>query len=298
MAYQTGTSSGPADLVSKLATFAAANGWTVTPATTGIVLSKGTIVCGMHSDATNVFMRGALSVNGGAAWNAQPNNSGFSVTVNTLAGPFPAYHFYSDSESGAERLYAAVEIASGQFRHLLICQLIKIGVWTGGTYIAGTFHNMNTPWVDSKDDSNHNYIADTNGANNCHLWCDADARVNSWSKHGTEGSVVATECIGNYRNNGLGYNSLQIGHGRYSLRSILQPLMLFQNRPSALRSIVGIIPNLRGVSMELYPVGFLDNIGGDDWRMWPDTLRTDNNGSVGSTTPSSGWYGYASRQIA
>lgn len=298
MAYETGTSSGPADLLGKLIAFAVANGWTSTIATAGSVLSKGSMVCGVFSDATNIYLRGGLSVSAGVAWNAQPNNPGGSVTCNVGAGPYPAYHFYSDTEAGAERLYAAIEIASGVFRHILICRLVKIGTWTGGTYIAATFHNNSTPWVDNKDYDGHNYLADSIGSSNVHLHCDADGRVNSWSLAVSTGSTSVTGFHGNYRTSGLGWNSLQVGHARFSLRTILQPIMLFQIRPSGLKSIVGYIPNLRGVNMELYPVGFLDNIGGDDWRMWPNTLRTDNNGSVGTTTPSSGWYGYASRQIA
>jgi hypothetical protein len=298
MAYETGTSSGPSDLVSKLLTFAAANGWTVTPATVGSVLSKSDIVCGILADATTIQLCGGLSASGAVAWNAQPNNPGVSFSCNVGAGPYPAYHFYSDAESGAERLYASIEISSGIYRHLLMCRLVKIGAWTGGTYIAATYHLLSTPYIDSKEASQHAYLADTNGISNHHLSCDTDGRVNSWSTGVDSGSSVVTGFHGNYRNGGLGYNSLQVGHARFSLRTILQPLLIFQIRPSGLRSIVGYVPNLRGVNMELYPVGFLDNIGGDDWRMWPNTLRTDNNGSIGSTTPSSGWYGYASRQIA
>lgn len=296
MSYETGTASGPSDLLAKLRTFAVANGWTSTVVTGGHVLSKSTMVCGVMADATTIQMRGGTALNSGAAWNAQTNHSNATTSSNVGAGPFPTYHFYSDSESGAERLYAAIEIAAGIYRHLLICQLKKIGVWTGGTYIASTFHSVATNEITQKDSIAHNLIADSVGDNNNQLWCDADGRSNSWSLHRTTISTL-NGIIGNVRISGINYNSWLVGHARYSMRSVLQPMMLFQNRPSSLRSIAGTIPNLRTVNLELYPVGFQENIGGENWDMWPATLRTDNNGSAGAGIPSSGWYGYASKRV-
>ena len=297
MAYQTGTSTGPADLLSKLITFALANGWTSTAVTGGSVINIGSVRTAIRATATAIELRGCLSANGGANWDAQPNQSTITSQCNTGAGPVPAYHFYADAESGVDRLHAVIEVAAGVYRHIVICGLIKMGAFTGGTYVCGTKHDTSEHQTNQPDSGNHHYIGETScNFDGSHVWCDADGRVNSWSQIYNAGDFTVTRAIGSVRGAGINYDNWYTGYARWNMRTILQPIWLFQNRPSSLRSIIGRLPNIRIVNMALYPVGFQENIGGENWDMWPATARHVGD-TIGTTVPSSGAYGYALRRI-
>jgi hypothetical protein len=45
--------------------------------------------------------------------------------------------------------------------------------------------------------------------------------------------------------------------------------------------------------MRNHTPGEIVNIGGSDFQLWPPVSRTDTWGSNSSTTPSSGYFGYA-----
>jgi len=296
MPYQTGTSTGPADLLAKLVTFATANGWAAGSPSSGAVLSKNGIVCGLNATATDIQLRGALGA-GPGAWSAQVNSVGTTATCNMNAGPFPAYHFYSVAESGRELLAAVVEISAGVYRHFILTQLIKLGTWTGGTYIAATNFDLSTFQYPSLDTGNHCYIADANNNSaHAHVHCDADGRVNSWSLQRTASDTgTLAQCTGSLRSGGILWPQFRAGYSRSSLRTLLIPMWIYQNRSADLRSKLGQIPGMRHINIGRYAVGQQDNFGGDNYQVWPANARgpTHTDSANGSGVANSGWYGYA-----
>jgi hypothetical protein len=297
MAYETGVASSPADLLTKLATFAVTNGWANTAASGGgLMLSKGQIVVGLNTDSDELFSRGATAVNGALAYNAQPNNSGTTHSCDLGAGPFTAYHFYSLVEEGKDLLAACVEISSGVFRHWVAADLIKFGAWTGGPYFNSQNHNDGSSEANDPYSSYHRYICDTqqsNASQSGHAWVDVDGLTNNWKLETHDGDYTAsTRGPGVFRQDGMLYWFSQVGYQRFNLRTPLFPADIYVNRPSSLRSIMGRIPAFRLCSMRNHTPGEIVTIGGADFQLWPCVSRTDAWGAT-STTPSSGYFGYA-----
>lgn len=298
MAYETGAASSPADLLSKLATFAAANGWTVSTPTSGRVFEKGTIFCGANSDANGFSLRGCLSYNAGAAWNAQPNASSQTPYCNTGAGPFTAYHFFIGEEGTSDYINVVVEISVGVYRHAIICGVVKAGAWTGGTYVDSVFHDTGATRINLPESPWHRYIADTDhtqiGGTVCgSMYCDADGRVNSWSPIYAYDNLAVENAIGSMRTRGMLWNLYNVGYARWNLRTILEPIWIFQNRGSSLRSPAGRLPNMRFVNMINFTPGDLYTVGGETWQVFPVIARTETWDASPSTTPSSAHHGYA-----
>jgi hypothetical protein len=295
MDYETGISTGPGDLMGKLATFAATNGWTLTSygVGNGASLSKGTIVCGYNTDTDEIFLRGGTST-AGAAWNSLANNPGYSVTIDCGAGPFVAYHLFAGEESGSEYLNAVIEFASGQYRHLCFGNLIKHGAYTGGTYIDGVNWNNSINFANQPESDNHQVICDANvQSGNGHVYADFDAKTNNWVRVMSAGGFTTTNGTGSVRSNGINQMFHNLGYARFNLRNLTAPLTYFANRASSLRSPLGRIPNMRQVGMGNLEPGAILSIGGDEWKCFPISQRTDSWGSGSSLIESSGPYGYA-----
>lgn len=296
MAYETGVASDPADLVTKLCTFAAGNGWTQYTCTPGRALAKGNVVIGLNGDADSLDTRAATAVDTGAAWNAQTGNSGTTHVCDLGAGPYTAYHFYAITEDGKDLLAACIEISAGIYRHWVTCDLVKFGAWTGGTYTDSVEWNDGASYFDEPDSSYHRYIADTlhsNAAQTGHFRCDVDGASPNWATvRDYNDFTTPTGGIGVMRTQGkLDTPLSSIGYQRWNLRTPLWPLELFITRGSSLRSPVGRVPAMRAVNLRNHTPGEIVSIGGDNWQLWPVCARTNTPGD--NTNTSSGYYGYA-----
>ncbi len=297
-AYETGVASSPSDLLTKLETFAAANGWTVNTVTGGKVFIKGTIVVGVATDSDEIFARGAITYNSGAAWNAQTNAAAASVAINLTAGPFTAYHFFVGAEGGKDYLHVVVEISAATFRHLVFGSLIQSGSYTGGTYVDGVRWSTSTSHQNIPDSAEHSTIMDApSTVGNGHVWCDHDSKTNNWQREGAYNDYSTSKFIGNDRGFGiLDVPRGTIGYQRYNLRTPLWPAQCFVNRASSLRSLIGRIPDFRLVQLKQFTPGDTLSIGGVDWMLFPMCARTDSWGSTSSSIQSSGYYGYGYRK--
>lgn len=146
MAYETGASTGPNDLLDKLRLFAIAQGWTVNRwATVGsgreLCVSKGSAYYNMRSyqnetvfsNDSNYTSRYGISMNGsdgfasGSAWDRQP---GYPIRTSGTAGsdqwtvhmpfvtsfgPFPAYYLFAPD---SKTIYLEVEVTTGAFQRM------------------------------------------------------------------------------------------------------------------------------------------------------------------------------------
>lgn len=296
MDYETGTSTDPADLLSKLATFATANGWTVATPTSGSVFSKGDIFVGMIASTNDMSFRGALSYDSGVSWDNQPNNAGVSTICDLGAGPYTAYHFFAGSEEDQEYLHAAVEIAAGHFRHFAMGQLIKVGVYTGGTYVSAVRWDNSTSNQNNPEASAHTFICDAQSSSGTeHVWIDYDGKTDNWQRAVQASDFTTTRCTGSVRGNGMDNMFENRGYLRWNLRSVPAPLNYFANRASSLRSFIGRIPHMRVFGMQNLSPGQVVTIGGDSWKVFPVCQRTESFGSGNSSIESSGYYGYGYR---
>jgi hypothetical protein len=291
IAQQSGVATSPSDLLSALATFAAANGWTVSTVSVGRVFRNTGVVVGVHSDSTNVLMRGAITYNGAANWDAQTGAHSANCVCDVGAGPYTAYDFFVGDEEGVPYLNVAVEITSGIYRHFAIGSLVKQGAYTGGTYVDCVNHSDALVTSSDANSTQHQYICDSGtSVGTAHLYVDYDSKTNNYQVIGNAGDFTTTKCCGTMRQGSVDCMFQNNGVQAWNLRNLMAPLNYYANRASNLRSPMGRISNMRLVSMANLLPREVITVGGADWVVMPCIQRSF---VIDNVTPSSANYGYA-----
>lgn len=167
MAYQTGTASDQTDLMSKLSTFAQANGYTEEYYSSGnrhLSLSRSgdSLYVAFYWDAVNtIAMYQALGFSATyqeTPWLQADDSGNGSDTIPSLiergrqvsrigAGPFTAYHFFAYTNPYS--IHIVLEFSPGLYRHFGFGMADKVGTWTGGAWCAGHLWNWagSSPFV-------------------------------------------------------------------------------------------------------------------------------------------------------
>ena len=174
MAFSTGASTSIGDLLNRLFTFAAANGWTNDNFDVGdkkASLHKNDVYVHFQwdeaADGGNLAIYQSLGfiAAGTDVWShtddsgsGEPSTTGILFDtdrcVNNLAGPHVAYWFFENDASPAY-MHVVVEYDSGLFRHFGFGELSKIGDWTGGEYCYGHFWDQTTADIDNPASGDH-----------------------------------------------------------------------------------------------------------------------------------------------
>ena len=167
MAYQTGSAVDLEDLLSKLFTFATANGWVQDQLDNSInqaALHKGTVFISMAWNTTSTT--GEMSIHQATAYvggnrpgtHTNDSGNGFNTSASPtqpqiitercvfgiLNGPYASYHFF-EQDSGPAYLHVVVQVSSSVYRHFGFGNLVKTGDWTGGAYCYGHYQNSSSP---------------------------------------------------------------------------------------------------------------------------------------------------------
>lgn len=301
VAYETGVASSPADLVSKLGTFAAANGWTVSAATVGVVFRNGDINVGVNTDASTIFLRGALGYDSGVAWNAQPGAAPVNASANVGAGPYTAYHFFVGDDDGNHHVHCALEVEAGTYRHFSFGQVVPYGVVDGGTYVDAVWWQSGEANAHLIGVAIHRHICRAGATHygiggRGHLWCDYDSKTNNWQID-NKGSSWPPHSERLFGSCGPGisaslHNALTlVGSMKWNLRTTLHPLEYTVGRAESLVTAVGRIPNMRQLSLANYAPGDELTVGGETWKLFPIMRR--NAGTPPTGQINSDLYGYA-----
>ncbi len=190
MAYETGSATGPNDMLIKLRDFAAAQGWTVNrDAAAGsgreLCLSKGASYVNLRSyQNENIIINGSgatgrygIAINGsdgyagGSAWDRQPgyplrtSSSGgdqahANLPLPIYFGPFPSYHLFAPD---SKTIYLELEVASTIFQRLGFgaLDLFNSAAPGGGRffYATGGVHPVlsgSNAWLNNEIDNNSN----------------------------------------------------------------------------------------------------------------------------------------------
>jgi hypothetical protein len=175
MAYETGTSTGPNNLLDKLRLFLLGDGWTVNGWTTvglgyrlhvqkeistaegdmyfnfrsalterGATITEDNDQYDSDGDVTGFVINGSTGYNAGNDWDKQPGyalnidqtNKSFGNVITPMSTTaIPSYYFFSVGDS----VHVAVEITSGLFQFISFGCLSKQGTYTGGQYFTGSF---------------------------------------------------------------------------------------------------------------------------------------------------------------
>jgi hypothetical protein len=155
MAYSTGSATSQADLMSQLATFAVAQGWTqdiLSTTNRWLALNNGSVYVQFRWDLTNaiaVFQSLGFTGTGTAPGN-QTGDSGvgavdasapYDAAITTQRrvqvgnGPYVSHHFFTDGTT--KYIHCVLEYSSGLYRHFGFGTIDKKGTWTGGEYAYG-----------------------------------------------------------------------------------------------------------------------------------------------------------------
>ena len=155
MAYQTGSASDQTDLMSKLSTFAQANGYVEeyyhgTNRFLSMSRAGDDLYVSFYWDAVNtIAMYQALGFSATyqeAPWNQADDSGNGSDTIPSLiergrqvsrigTGPFTTYHFFAYTNPHC--IHIVLEFSPGLYRHFGFGKIDKVGSWTGGAWCAG-----------------------------------------------------------------------------------------------------------------------------------------------------------------
>lgn len=175
MAYETGIASSRADLISKLCTFAVANGWTqdeYSASNERASLHKSSVYVHFwweDDETTQPVSIGMYQSLGFSSGQDPPNHTDDAGGSDSLYqdyqrksikyigdGPFTAYHFFSHGDFDC--IYCVLEYTAGIYRHFGFGELDKFGTWTGGEFVYG--HCWHYESKSSETAGNHSILLD------------------------------------------------------------------------------------------------------------------------------------------
>ena len=300
MAFQTGSATGINDLLTKLFTFASANGWVIDKAVTGTdgYLHRNNIYMGLPYSASAINMyqaRGYTSSSpetlpGNHPTSLAPNGS--PMVVSELSGAFDSYWFFESDVY----LHVVVEVSDKLFRHFGFGEIEKIGAWTGGEYSYGHLWGQGSTVISAMGNTGHKPPFDPPFAGG-----GTAEKNNSLAIYGTKtsgaalpGGGTSSPIIKWYRaayqavNDGDGVpcgqllpggwrntpyaHMLSIGASDLNGFQALAPIPLFINDTSTTPDVdylMGHIPDIRLVNVGALNIGQEYTIGGETWIPFP-----------------------------
>ena len=317
MAYETGVSTSEEDLLAKIATFAAARGWTVNTGGTGGDGPSGQ--CSFNSDDIWVhviavgasdrleFQPSTAYISSGTAYRAHTNTPDSSGSANTfgrveaIPGPHTAYYLFGNDTS-PRYIHCVIEVSSGVYSHFHFGTVEKFGTYTGGGYCtsliwSGTANSSRPPFASAG-------VSGGPAMTSVHAqWFRTDGVLGAASPNWTrEFGPMQNATTTNYRSP---EKQLWVGGIMpITQRTILAPIFLRKNLTVSApgRNVnLGRVQDVRLVSMEFHSGGDELIIGSDTWKIFP--ARAKSVAAVGTsmtlfTTTDSGYHGLAFRKFS
>lgn len=304
MAFQTGTSTDLADLISDMLTFATSNGWTQDENASGrVAFHRGNIYVSMRYDTgspsvLSVYQALAWSVstepgshtddsgngyNGGSWTNALGDDERHVADIGN--GPYTYWFFEQDTY-----LHVVVEVSTDIYRHFGFGSIVKTGDWTGGEYVYGQekvglgVHRTDETVGLSGAQSQSGLKAATlhmeglpgQGASEKwgQVWGTANARPNDTAGeakglvHGGVGAGPNARIFGDL--GGLPTTSALLG---------LYPIELYyMNLSTNFVYYLGYQPDVRIMDMEFFAPAQTITIGSDTWYVFPFSQKATSGG--------------------
>lgn len=307
MAYETGTPSSVQDLVSKLFTFATANGWTQDQLDTGAgkaALSKGTVYVSFRWDTGSpadaaLGIYHALGYSAGQDPGNHTDDSGNGEVSGTASvidngrcinglgnSAFTAYHFFQDGDY----VHVVLEWASGLYRHFGFGVLTKQGTWTGGEYCYGSFFDDHDP-----RDADNTFLLDGafNNASNAGRAATVHAEslpnqpaaskwMQVWGRNSSipndRGGNAKVLAVGTSRCGPQGRSLGWLSAGKTSGHLPMVPIGLWyvDTVPSKDEAYyLGRAPAIRQMNMRHFAPGDEFTVGSDTWKVFPAVAKAN-----------------------
>lgn len=321
MAYQTSsTIASNAALIDAIATFAAANGWTVdrntlTGANRVVTLHKAGVTDYIHLFNTNtseVRMRASVGYDSGLAPGAQPNVTPADCISNNLVGAYPMVWFFADGDE--INIVVRRADTNGAYSHISFGRITKYGTFTGGTYIDGSYFNSTGSSSGTWDSVNDHGLFGHGSANNGYMRIDADGATNKWFPiygNSSASGDVAFSNVGplsaaNAYSANQRYPTYDISRfinaaddNTFSGRSVMQVIEFYCTRTGSplYVSPVGYSANTRYVSLAKFVPEQEYPVADDTWVVFP-VVRKAASSSTGGAPNASDNNGFAIRKVA
>ena len=290
MAFQTGSANDVYDLLSQLRSFIATLGWTENAwnGTDTLQVSNGTSYWNLKAvdnvdansasisdfDAAHpgIVVKGSTGFDGGSAWDAQPNDPGTDTALGVFTETdVPFYWFFGD----AGYVHVVARIRAERYTHLQLGDLVKIGTWTGGQYLAGT--------VIAADDGNADALSFSGSFRDgsATIRADIDGLTNAWQNTGGGGSTRF--CRGAFEAAAQAGNLM--GHlaaaapNDWNGRSPMWPLLMMLDRTGSADSysIAGYPADMRYLNIRFIEPEETVVVGADEWLVFPHMIKTQND---------------------
>lgn len=283
MAYQENTGNSPDDAIDKIATFAAANGWTIH--TNTLAVSNRTLVLRKSGDYLQIWnednatinITGFIGYDPLLTYSQQSGYAGVYAQASAGVGPYSQLYLLADT-SPSEHVHVVIEAASGIVSHLSFGALDPLGIWTGGTYFDAT-------WWDPTYFDAYKWRADSSPLFDCYgnpvfvgaVRCDipADGHSNTWAPLDRDAAFrVRTGLYGATADSsdGHGYLTTQCYHRNdppFSGQVTLGTVRCDVIRPGGFWSPIGTYPNVRYLNMARYVPGQEITVGAEVWKVFP-----------------------------
>ena len=312
MSYETGVSTSPSNLLSKLVTRLTTDGWTIVR-TNGSPGAQVSVSDGSATEGNQFnFLADDTAINaniscqpsradGGAGvafynHTGSPKNAGTlgtyvvcghksSSTDQGFSGSHTAYHFFTGSTSDGRYCHVVVEGTAGVFWHLSFGTLEKAGSFTGGQYMTALEldNSGNVMWP----------FQFANPVTRATQWVRCDEFFTGISVTTDGGSSRWFEDIGMAHNQGNAQGLVkayyQGGLINFSQRTPFAPnlISVWNSLTPSISvtnyKILGHTPDLRLVSMDGRESSEQIIIGSDTWHIFPVHRKTTDGTSTTSS---------------
>jgi len=319
VAFQTSTSIASNELlVDAIATFAAANGWTIESNTLVAAVRTVTLRKPGVSDYIHIFtastnqirMRASTSFDPAFPPGQQVGVTPADCQVNNLLGPYPNVWFFANGDE--INIVVRRSDTTGAYSHMAFGVLTKYGTFNGGTFIDGSYFNPTGSSSGNWDANNDHALFGYGNNAYGYIRIDADSLVNKWFPIcNTSAADIAFSGVGPlgsanmYSANQLGptYDLGRLINGAddnvFSGRSILHVIDIMfrrQGTPVYL-SPAGYISNTRYVSLAKFDPEQELSIADETWMVFP-VVRKGAESSTSGAPNASANNGYAIRKVA
>lgn len=326
MAYQTGTATGPGDLLSKLITFAVTNGWTQDLAPNGTIaaLHRSNVYVSFYYTAAAIKIYPARGYTGASpptspgdhpssAINDTLTSIPSAIMVSEMTGPYGAYYFFESDTY----LHVVVNTSNGILRHFGFGSMQKSGVYSGGEYFFGHYWSQVSGQINVYSNNNHRLPFDglaNSSASNKGFTCFAQTASSppgtlpgetagtKWFTHSTvaqndgDGAAMGRLQLAGIRG-GLTQELLALGPSESNGFTPLCPIYVLRNATTPLPDehyLLGTVPDVRCVNVGGTATAQEVVIGSDTWVFFP-AGRKGEDGVVGQEYTKN--FGYAYRKV-
>lgn len=296
MSYATGTANNPTDLLQQLATFAAAQGWTVDRNASYLTnywmaLHNGASYFNFATEATakSFLVTGATGYNSANTPTTQPGGSPQATYTLGIVGPYTAYYFFA----GSTYIHIVIEVNAGLFLIMMIGQMPAAGGISDAVFVQGTNWSVNSGAPNQPDSAANNAPFFYNSQITKNM---IGATVDSTFRWFQDPSVGASPARyqAPLRSQGVLATLLQRAANTFNGLTVLLPLPIFVERGVGnIYSFAGIVPGLRAINVANINPKDEVTLGGNTYKQFPAIAKTATWNVSGSTVFSSGPYGYA-----